>query len=85
MTTLYSFVIPLPEEYDAMFQDLVRLLIIQFTIFVMYFISSNSVTFTSYAVMQLFTILGVCMYWMVFKKLVTVQFSHRESTKSADT
>lgn len=74
--SLYTLKLPVSKEYEPMIQDVVRLSIIQLTMFLMYYMSSSpGVTFSSYLVMQLFLIIGVSMYWLVFKKIVKLQLN----------
>lgn len=76
MSTLYTVVLPLPEEYHDAIQDMLRLVIIQMTMFIMYSMScSSGATLASYLIMQMFMLLGAAMYWLVFRKVVTIRMS----------
>lgn len=76
LSTLYTLRLPISYEYEPMLHDAIRLLVIQFTMFLLYFISnSRAATFGAYAVMQLFMLMGVAMYWLVIRKLVSVTAS----------
>lgn len=61
------------KEYLIVFDDVCRMLIIQFTIQFMLFLSdpSNVSMFSAeYVLLSLYIVLGVCLYWLVFRKLV---------------
>ncbi len=61
------------KEYLIVFDDVCRMLIIQFTIQFMLFLSdpANVSMFSAeYFLLSLYIVLGVCLYWLVFRKLV---------------
>jgi hypothetical protein len=61
------------KEYLIVFDDVSRMLIIQFTIQFMLFLSdpANTSMFSAeYFLLSLYIVLGVCLYWLVFRKLV---------------
>ena len=61
------------SEYVIVVDDISRMLIIQFTIQVMLFLSdpSNISLFSAeYFLLSLYIILGVCLYWLVFRKVI---------------
>jgi heme/copper-type cytochrome/quinol oxidase subunit 4 len=72
MEALYTLALPNPE-YAPMLDDIVRMVIIQFTIQFLYFINnSGNVPFFSadFFLLVVYIVLGVCVYWLLFKKLV---------------
>lgn len=76
-SSLYTFNISakLGPEYVGYLNDIVRVLLIQFTIQLMYFISDSQQYpfFTAnFFVMCLYLVLGVTMYWLIFKKIVVL-------------
>lgn len=80
-SSVYTISLPVSEEYEDMINDVLRLLIVHLTVFVMYYMSSSSATFSSYVVLQLFMVLGIAMYWLVFKKLVRVEVGAKSSPR----
>jgi hypothetical protein len=61
------------REYLIVIDDMTRMLIIQFTIQFMFFLSdpANTTLFSAeYFLLSLYIVLGVCLYWLVFRKLV---------------
>jgi hypothetical protein len=72
--SLYEVSLPLSAEYEDVIHDALRVLVIQFTMFVMYYISSSSPPdIASYMTLQVFMWMGVAMYWLVFRKLVRIR------------
>lgn len=72
MDALYVFKVANPE-YIPFFEDVIRMSIIQTTIQFLYFINSNGeVPFFSgeFLLILLYVVLGVCVYWLIIKKLV---------------
>lgn len=72
MEALYVIQFPNPE-YIGMVEDIVRMVVIQTTIQFLYCINSNGgVPFFSldFLLLVIYVVLGVCVYWLVFKKLV---------------
>lgn len=74
--TLYTMALPVPVEYEPAVQDALRLTIIQLTMFLMYTIGcpQHGATVYGFATMQLFMLLGVAAYWLVFRKIVRFKF-----------
>lgn len=68
------YVIQLPNsEYIGMVEDVLRMVIIQTVIQFLYCINSNGgVPFFSldFILLLIYIMLGVCVYWLVIKKLV---------------
>jgi hypothetical protein len=81
---LYTLVLPLPSEYHDAIQDAIRLVVIQLTMFLMYYISDDSgtVRWSNHIVMQMFLLIGVAMYWLVFRKLIRVTASRPRASKN---
>lgn len=78
LLSLYQIELPISEEYADAIQDVLRLFVIQFTMFVMYYISSSQpVSIINYVIMQTFMLIGVTMYWLVFRKLIRVQTNRK--------
>ena len=74
LLSLYQIQLPISEEYEEVIEDVLRLFVIQFTMFVMYYISSSQpISVINYVVMQTFMLIGVAMYWLVFRKLVRIK------------
>ena len=73
-SALYSLKVShlLGEEYVVMFDDIVRMMLIQFTIQLMFYMSSpeRSLITEEFVLLLLYIILGICLYWLVFKKLI---------------
>jgi len=64
------------EEYIPYLEDIVRMLILQCTIQFMYFMKdpSNNVLFTAdFFELILYVIIGVSVYWLVFKKVILLK------------
>lgn len=65
----------LSEEYVPFAEDLVRMIILQTVIHFMYAMRDPSATpffSTAYLELLLYVILGVCAYWLLFKKLIKI-------------
>lgn len=61
------------KEYVIVLDDIARMLIIQFTIQVMQFLSNSneSALFSAeYVLTSLYIILGVALYWLVFRNVI---------------
>jgi hypothetical protein len=74
ITQLLDFTIP--EEYKPFLDDIMRVASIQITIQFLYYMNSNGVIpFFSldFFFMLLYIILGVCVYWMIIKKLLLLK------------
>jgi len=61
------------KEYVDLVNDVVRMMTIQFVIQILYCVNSDDVPFFSldFVLLLLYVALGVCVYWMVIKKLVS--------------
>lgn len=73
MESLYTVALP-NKEYIAMMDDIARMVVIQFTIQFLYFINSkDGEAFFSldFLLLLVYIILGVCLYWLIFKKTIT--------------
>ena len=72
--TLYSVNISkfFGKEYTIMFDDITRMLLIQFTIQLMFYMScSDRAFFTEeFFLLLLYITLGVLLYWLVFRKAI---------------
>lgn len=63
----------LGKEYVGMFNDMARFMIIQFAIQIMLVTmdpSHYSIFSKEFVILLLFVIIGVSLYWLVFKKIV---------------
>lgn len=72
METLYTINV-LNKDYVGMIDDVVRMVTIQFMIQFLYYINgSEDVSFfsTDFFFLVIYIILGVCVYWLIIKKLV---------------
>ena len=73
MESLYTVSLP-NKEYVGMVDDISRMVIIQFTIQFLYYINNKDGEgfFTlDFFLLLIYIILGVCLYWLIFKKTVT--------------
>lgn len=72
MDALYTVKLAYPE-YKGVLEDVIRMVIIQITIQFLYYVN-NGVPFFSvdFFLLVLYIILGVAVYWLVFKKLVVL-------------
>lgn len=72
MDALYLIQLP-NAEYIGLVEDVLRMVVIQSTIQFLYFVNSNgAIAFFSadFFLLLLYIVLGVCVYWLVFKKLI---------------
>jgi uncharacterized membrane protein YdbT with pleckstrin-like domain len=71
MEALYTIKLP-NAEYKDLVEDIIRMVLIQFTIQFLLYINSKETVFFSgdFVLLVIYIILGVCVYWLVFKKLV---------------
>ena len=70
--SLYTLNIP-KKEYIEFVNDVLRMFTIQVTIqFLFYINSPNEIQFFSpdFVLMLVYMILGICVYWLIIKKLV---------------
>jgi hypothetical protein len=60
------------NEYSIMFDDMVRMILIQFTIQLMFYMSCEDRAFFTeeFFLLLLYIILGILLYWLVFRKTV---------------
>lgn len=73
MESLYTVTLP-NKEYVALMDDISRMVIIQFTIQFLYYINNKEGEgfFTlDFFLLLVYIVLGVCLYWLIFKKTVT--------------
>ncbi len=73
METLYVVDVP-QKEYIGLIDDIARMVIIQFSIQLLLYATSpeeNQFFSADFVLLLLYIILGVCLYWLVFKKLVS--------------
>lgn len=71
MEALYTITLSNPE-YITLVEDIIRMVIIQTTIQFLYYINNAESAFFSvdFLLLVVYVVLGVCVYWLVFKKLV---------------
>jgi hypothetical protein len=62
------------KEYIPYFEDLIRMLIIQISIHVMMCSNRDDMPLFSFEFLELFLylIIGISLYWLLFKKLVKI-------------
>jgi hypothetical protein len=62
------------KEYIPYIEDVIRLLIIQFTIHIMMCSNRGNIPFFSFEFFELliYIIIGVSFYWLLFKKVVKI-------------
>lgn len=63
------------DEYVPFVEDLMRMIILQTVIHFMYAMrdpSANPFFSAAYLELLLYVILGVCVYWLLFKKLIKI-------------
>jgi heme/copper-type cytochrome/quinol oxidase subunit 4 len=73
MESLYTFTLA-NKEYVGMMDDIARMIVIQFTIQFLYFINNKEGEgfFTlDFFLLLVYIVLGVCIYWLIFKKTVS--------------
>lgn len=61
------------SEYAPLIDDIARMVIIQFTLQFLYYINdtnANSFFTADFFLLVLYVSLGVCVYWLIFKKLI---------------
>jgi hypothetical protein len=72
MDSLYTVNVP-NKEYLELINDIARMVTIQLTIQFLFFINSpGEVEFftVDFILMVLYMILGICVYWLIIKKVV---------------
>ena len=62
----------LSPEYVPLFDDIARMVLIQITIQLMFYMSNPESAFVTddFILLMLYIVLGVCLYWLVFKNLI---------------
>lgn len=62
----------LGSEYIIMFEDITRMILIQLTIQLMFYMSVPERGFLTdeFILLVLYIVLGVCLYWLVFKHII---------------
>lgn len=73
MDSLYVIDVP-QKEYIPLYEDVIRMLIIQFSIQMLLYAtdpSQNQFFSAEFFLLSIYIVLGVALYWLVFKKLVT--------------
>jgi hypothetical protein len=73
METLYVVDIP-QKEYIGLVDDIARMVIIQASIQLLLYATSpeqNQFFSADFILLVIYIILGICLYWLVFKKLVS--------------
>jgi hypothetical protein len=71
MESLYTIVVSKPE-YIEFINDLIRMIIIQVMIQFLFYLSNPSLGFFTgeFFLLIIYICLGVCVYWLIFKKLI---------------
>ena len=65
------YIIKVPENYIPIIEDVVRMVLIQITIQLLTSFGENIQFFSSeFILLIIYIILGVCLYWLVFKNLI---------------
>ena len=66
------YVVKINQEYIPIAEDIIRMVLIQITIQLLLSFGGESQFFTSYFILSvIYIVLGICLYWLVFKKLIT--------------
>ena len=76
--SLITIPVPFGEEYKPFFMDMFRMLAIQTMVNVMFYLSDpvkNQLFSGVYIKTLCFVLLGVSVYWLVFKRLLTFKYS----------
>ena len=60
------------KEYIPVIEDVLRMVTIQVTLQFLYFINNDNVGFftADFFLLILYVVLGVCVYWLIIKKLL---------------
>ena len=69
--------VPFSEEYKPYFMDLFRMIAIQTMVNIMFYLSDpvkNSLFSGTYIKTLFFVLLGVSVYWLVFRNLITLKY-----------
>ena len=76
--SLFTIPVPLGEEYKPFFMDVFRMIAIQTMVNVMFYLNDpvkNSLFSGVYVKTLLFVLLGVSVYWLVFRNLLTFNYA----------
>ena len=71
-SSLYSVEVP-KKEYLDLINDIARMVTIQVTIQILFYINNPAETqffSVDFILLLLYVVLGVCVYWLVIKKIV---------------
>ena len=75
--SLLTVPVPFGEEYKPYFMDLFRMIAIQTMVNIMFYLSDpvkNSLFSGTYIKTLFFVLLGVSVYWLVFRNLITFKY-----------
>ena len=75
--SLLTVPVPFSEEYKPYFMDLFRMVAIQTMVNIMFYLSDpakNSLFSGTYIKTLFFVLLGVSVYWLVFRNLITFKY-----------
>tara|TARA_B100000085_G_C18495363_1_gene493087 strand:+ start:795 stop:1136 length:342 start_codon:yes stop_codon:yes gene_type:complete len=75
--SLLTIPVPFGEEYKPYFMDLFRMVAIQTMVNFMFYLSDpvkNSLLSGTYIKTLFFVLLGVSVYWLVFRNLITFKY-----------
>ena len=75
--SLYTIDLPINQEYKPYLMDLMRMISIHLTLNVMLFIIdpvNNKLFNQSFFMSLIFILFGVSVYWLIFKKFVTIKY-----------
>lgn len=74
MSSLFSITLE-NKEFVPMLEDIIRMLTIQITLqFLLYINNTETAFFTSdFFLLLIYVVLGVCVYWLIIKKFVSVR------------
>ena len=68
------YVVDVPnKDYIPLYDDIIRMVLIQFSIQLLLYAteeSQNQFFTAEFILLVLYIVLGVCLYWLVFKKLI---------------
>ena len=75
--SLFTIPVPFGEEYKPYFMDLFRMIAIQTMVNIMFYLSDpakNTLFSGVYLKTLFFVLLGVSVYWLVFRNLLTFKY-----------
>ena len=75
--SIFTIPVPLTEEYKPFFMDLARMISIQTMVNVMFYLSDpvkNSLFSFVYLKTLFFVLLGVSVYWLLFRNFLTFEY-----------